>query len=92
MKSIADMLVQRAPKEKAPPHEHAASVNAIVEFMAKYPNEQKRPRGYWDRKAKGASYGDVLAILKKAGELPAKYTKGGFITNRLSELGRAVSK
>lgn len=30
-----------------------------------------------------ASYGDVMAILKKAKGLPAKYNRGGYVTNQL---------
>jgi len=86
MEEIGSLIAKRKKKERPPNSAHAAAVNEIIAFMRQYPKEQQMPRGYWDRKVKGASYAGVLAILKKAKDLPPQYKKGGYITNQLKAL------
>lgn len=74
------MLNERKPRKHGPPHEHAASVDAIIAFLGK---ENTATYGRWLSLVKGKCYGDVMAILKQAKDLDPKYSRGGFIVNRL---------
>lgn len=78
--SILERYKKNLETVKAPPHEKAASVNAIVKLLG---NNKVYNYQYWLRKVGDANYSDVLDILKKASTLPKKYNLGGFITNEL---------
>jgi len=72
--------LKRFQKEKVPPHEQAAKVNEILKVI---PLTETYNYTYWLRKVKPFSFSSVLEICKLASELPEKYNKGGFITNKL---------
>lgn len=99
MKDIKDLLGKTTigkrpdPKKKAPkgegpaPHEPAAAVNMIRDaglVTGKYGYT------YWLGKLKRAkvSYGEMHGIMKKLGELPTKYNRGGWLTNHLTDLAK----
>lgn len=79
MKPLSDLLAIKAEKKNAPRREDEAAVEAI---MAALPGDNYT-FARWLKLVKGKSYSEVLAIIKKAKELPSKYSRGGFITNRL---------
>lgn len=86
MKKIGDMLGKNLkPKtEKAPPHELSAATELIREaglFSKKY------GRTYWLGKLKRAnvSYNEMPGILKEISKMDPKYSKGGRLTNILTE-------
>jgi len=83
MKSISSLLERAAPHRAAPPHSKAAAVNEILDALKDEPKQYSY--GYWLRKVGRASYGTVMSIAKAARDLPAKYSRGGFVTNRLKE-------
>ena len=68
---------------KVPRHEIAASVDEIVALVGV---DKTYNYGYWLRKVKqsGMCFPEILGVLKEARDLPDKYNKGGFITNKLS--------
>ena len=70
--------------DKAPRHEKAASANLIIELLG---NSKSYPYEYWLRKIGRASYSTVVGIIKEASSLDRKYSKGGYITNRLKLYG-----
>jgi hypothetical protein len=82
MKSIGTLLAERQVKKRPPPHEKAASSSAILALLGE---NDRFGRGYWLRLIGDRSYGEVLAIVKTAAGLPSRYSKGGYITNRLRE-------
>ncbi len=78
-------------KEKAPPHEKAATVNLILEFVGGVTKQYDY--GYWLRKVGRATFSDALDILKSLESLPLQYNKAGTVVNRLNKLnGRKVKK
>lgn len=83
MKDLASVLAKR--KVRPAPHETAASANEILECLK--PEPVQKPYTYWLGvvKRSGKSYGDVMAIVKKAKDLPAKYNRGGYVTNQLKK-------
>lgn len=68
-------------KQKVPPHQPAAKVDEIVKIVGL---SKEYPYTYWLKKVNGHSYGRILEICKLAESLPDKYSKGGFITNKLT--------
>ncbi len=70
-------------KDKAPPHEIAATVNEIVALVGITP---KYGYNYWLGKVKrsGVRYTEIFGILKEVQNMDSKYSKGGRITNILS--------
>lgn len=80
MKSIADTLKKREIKKA--PHELSAITNEIERVIGFTPRYN---RGYWLKKCKGKSFGEIMGLLKQAEGMDKKYNKGGFITNALKE-------
>ena len=74
--------LKRFEKKKVPPHEQAAKVDEILKVVQL---TKEYNYTYWLRKVKKWSFADILAICKEADSLPEKYSKGGFLTNRLSK-------
>lgn len=74
--------------KKKPPHEKSASVDEIIKLVGL---SKTYDYGYWLKKVGTASFSTVLGILKEASSLEAKYSKGGFICNRLKPYGRKPS-
>ena len=66
--------------EDSAPHQLSSTVNEIEKLV---PFTKKYGRGYWLRKCKGHSFGEVMSILKTAKSLKENYNLGGFITNKL---------
>jgi hypothetical protein len=87
MKSLASLLDERKPARRSAPHAKAAAANEIVAFLG---NNSKASYGLWLKRIGTASYGDVMAILKRAQGLPAKYSRGGYVTNQLKNAGRKL--
>lgn len=86
MAHISELLGKNLkPKvEKAPPHELSAATELIREaglFSKKY------GRTYWLGKLKRArvSYNEIIGILKEIAQMDPKYSKGGRLTNILTE-------
>jgi len=79
--NIGDLLKEYQPERSFPPHEKAAAVNEIIAFLKA--DKKQMSYGYWLKKVGDKSYGDVMAILKRAKDLPSTYSKGGYITNQL---------
>lgn len=79
MESLSNLL-KIEKKGKIPPHVQSAKVDEILKVVKE---TKKYSYKYWLRKVKNFSYGDVLSICKDASNLPYKYNKGGFITNKL---------
>lgn len=94
--SIKDLLKQRmerpaAQVQKPAPHEIAAASNLIEEaglFTKKY------GRTYWLGKIKraGVSYNEMIGILKEIRGMDPKYSKGGRLTNVLTQLANSKKK
>lgn len=81
------MREQKPAKEKAPPHEISATANLIEEaglFTKKY------GRTYWMGKIKraGVDYNEMIGILKEVMQMDRKYSKGGRLTNILTDRGK----
>lgn len=75
---------RRTPEKKPPPHEIAATVDLIQAaslFTKKYGYT------YWLGKVKraGVSYNEMHGILKEIAQMDPKYSKGGRLTNILTE-------
>lgn len=66
-------------KKGAPPHEQAAKVDLIVEVIGL---SKQYDYKYWLRKVKKISYSDIISFCKEASNLPDKYSKGGYLTNK----------
>jgi len=68
--------------ESGPRHELSAMVDEIIKVTGV---ERDYPYSYWCRKVKQSkkSFGQILDICKEADQLDNKYSKGGFICNRL---------
>jgi hypothetical protein len=79
---IPDSMLERyqSNKDKAPRHEKAASVNEIIRVLGE---SRTYNYTYWLNKVGSATYSQVTDILKEASSLEKKYSKGGFITNKL---------
>lgn len=78
--SILARYEQSKEKDMSPKHERAASVNAILELVSPTKTYDYK---YWLVKVGNATYSQVLDILKEARGLESKYSKGGYITNKL---------
>lgn len=83
---IGELLINKEnqSKKKPAPHEKAATVNLIEEaglFTKKYGYT------YWLGKVKrsGVSHNEMIGILKNIAGMDAKYSKGGRLTNLLTE-------
>lgn len=92
--SIGELLKQRleqAIQKPRPPHELAAIVDEIERagFVTK-----KYGYTYWLGKVKraGISFNDIHGILKEIRGMDAKYSKGGRLTNVLTELAAIEKK
>ncbi len=72
-------------KQKAPPHEKAATVNLFLDFIGGT-ESRKYPYTYWLRKIGKCTYGDALEIIKSLESLPIEYNKAGTIINKLKKL------
>lgn len=86
MEELGSLLKRRAKRIARPaPHEKAAAVDEIL--LCVKDEKVQKSYAYWLGllKRSGLSYGDVMAIVKKASGLPAKYNRGGYITNRLRD-------
>lgn len=95
MLSIGEYLSknQSIPDSKAPSHWKADIVNQIIDLVGlspKFsvfdkPTQFKKTYIYWLSliKKSGKSWGDCMCLLKEANGLDSKYSKGGFITNKL---------
>lgn len=80
MKGLENYLNKYQTKQKGPAHEQAAKVDEIIKVVGK---NDRYPYGFWLRKVKKFSYGQILAMCKEASNLNSKYSKGGFLTNKL---------
>ena len=93
--SIGELLKQRlaasVPQQKKPPHELAAIVDEINKAGLV---TKKYGYTYWLGKVKraGISYNDIHGILKEIRGMDAKYSKGGRLTNVLTELAAIEKK
>lgn len=79
MQKISELNITYS-TEKPAPHELAQVTNEIervIGFTKKY------GRGYWLKKCKKTSFGEIMSLLKKAESLDSKYNKGGWLTNKL---------
>lgn len=93
--SIGELLKQRmahvAPQAKKPPHELAAIVDEInnAGLVTK-----KYGYTYWLGKVKraGIGFGDIHGILKEIRGMDSKYSKGGRLTNVLTQLAAIEKK
>ncbi len=74
------LLFNKYQQKKGAPHEQAAKVDEIVKIVGL---SKEYPYTYWLRKVKNFSYGYVLEICKEADSLDKKYSKGGYLTNKL---------
>lgn len=70
-------------KQKAPPHEKAATVNLFKEFLGGFTKEY--PFEFWLKKVGRCSYSDGLDIIKGLETLPVEYNKAGVIINKLKK-------
>ena len=89
MKTFSEILEAKTEPRKIPKHAKAASVDSILEVA---PLTKNYSYVYWLAKIGKATYGEVLEIVKKAKDVPAPYSKGGFIANRLDELNGRKAK
>lgn len=91
MANIAELLKQRQeqiePQQAKPPHELAAIVDEIK--REGYVTGRYGYR-YWLGKVKrsGVNFSDIHGILKEIRGIPAPYSKGGRLTNVLTELAK----
>ena len=89
LKSMADIMgdfkKEVAPdvKKRQTPHELAAIVDEIQKVLG-FKTEDKYGYKYWLRKVKGRTYNEMQGILKEVQNAHPKYSKGGMLTNRLS--------
>lgn len=74
-----DLILSRFEIKNKEPNKQALKVDEILKVIGK----DGYPYGFWLKKVKNYSYAQILAICKEAEELPAKYSKGGFIVNKL---------
>lgn len=93
MSEMVGKSIERAKEKqpKAPPHEISATANLIEEaglFSKKY------GRTYWMGKVKraGVSHNEMIGILKEIKGMDPKYSKGGRLTNVLTEKAKALKK
>ncbi len=77
-------------KEKAPPHEKAATVNLFKEFIGGFSEEY--PFAFWLRKVGKCSYSDALDIIKSLETLPVEYNKAGVIINKLKKFNASSKR
>lgn len=92
MKKMSEMLgivqqnveERRTKKTRAAPHEHAATVDLIVEAGL---TSKKYNYKYWLGKihSAGVDFNEMVGILKEIRGMDPKYNKGGRLTNILSE-------
>ena len=86
MQKIADMLGKTKKKtdKKPPPHEYAATVD-LIQSSGIFTN--KYGYTYWLGKVKraGVSYNEMHGILKEIAQMDQKYSKGGRLTNILTQ-------
>lgn len=71
-------------KDSANPNgEFNASINEIGKIC---PFTRQFPRGFWSKKLKlsGKSYNDIMYLIQKSGELDEKYSRCGWLANKLS--------
>jgi hypothetical protein len=68
--------------ERAPKHEISAMVDEIIKVTGV---DKNYPYSFWCRKVKQSHkcFFQVYDICKEAEDLPDKYSRGGYITNRL---------
>lgn len=71
-------------KTKKPPHQHAATVDLIVEAGL---TTKKYNYKYWLGKihSAGIDFNEMVGILKEIRGMDPKYNKGGRLTNLLTE-------
>ena len=85
MKKISDTLgIKRHEPVKKPPHELSATVD-LIEAAGLFTKTYGYT--YWLGKVKRAkvSYSEMVGIIKDVKVMPAKYSKGGRLTNLLTE-------
>lgn len=80
LNSLLERYEKYKQEKKPAPHEKAAAVNEIIKILGE---SKIYNYSYWLRKVGSASYSTVVAILKEAQSLESKYSKGGFVTNKL---------
>ena len=96
MKSMSEMVGKTLQKvstkdPKAPPHEISATANLIEEaglFSKKY------GRTYWMGKIKraGVTHNEMIGILKEINGMDPKYSKGGRLTNILTDRAKKLKQ
>lgn len=92
--SLADVLKnlqKEIPVKKKPPHELSATVDEIQKVL-KFTHNEKYGYMYWLRKVKGWSYNEIIGILKEIASVDPKYSKGGMLTNKLSNKKKKINK
>lgn len=94
MQKLSEMMgktIKRAESkdEKKPPHEIAATVDLIEAARLFSP---KYGYTYWLGKVKraGVSYNEMVGILKEISGMDPKYSKGGRLTNVLTEKAKLL--
>lgn len=92
MSEIMDKFKVEQKKEiKKPPHELAAIVDEIQKVLG-FKTKDKYGYMYWLRKVKGRKYNEVLGLLKQVENAGDKYSKGGLLTNLLSNKKKCIKK
>lgn len=82
MRSLFDILNEDKKVDKPPPHEKSAIVNEIIRVVGDHPKYNYK---YWLKKIGNRSFGDMMVLLKEIEKAPAKYNKGGLLTNKLKK-------
>lgn len=75
-----DLQNYKIKREKPPRHEQNAKVDEILKVIGK---NDRYKYGFWLKYVKKFSFGRILEICKLAENLPGKYSKGGFMVNKL---------
>jgi hypothetical protein len=83
-KKIEFTFPVKVEKKKKPPHEKAATVNLLLDFIGGPSKDY--PYAFWLKRLGRCSYGDAISIIKEFETLPIKYNKAGAIINRLKKL------
>ncbi len=71
-------------KKKAPPHEKAAVVDLILDFVGE--STKSYNYGYWLKQVGKCTFSDAIDMIKSLETLPLEYNKGAVITNKLKKL------
>lgn len=67
-------------EKKGPRHEQSAKVDEILKVLGE---NDRYKYGFWLKYVSKWSFGQILEICKTAANLPDKYSRGGYIVNKL---------